>query len=169
MMVRPASGDPGMKTVFAVVLCLLPPLIAADELADPDTEERAIRARRAAFNEAIARNDADAIREFLDEPFHLAAGDGDLLEGSMDYHIEGWAEHFAAYDEIRYVRSPQTIEVSRYVPRAWEQGRWRGYAVRDGLTIERSGRYSAAWNKVAGTWRIAAELYVTLDCDGDGC
>lgn len=158
-----------MKRLLLLAVCLLSPLLAMGEFADADAEERTIRARRAAFNDAIARNDSEAIREFLDEPFHLAAGDGDLLEGDMDYHVGGWAEHFAAFDEIRYVRSTESIRLSRYLPRAWETGSWRGYARRDGLTIERSGRYSAAWNKTDGVWKLAAELYVTLDCEGDGC
>ena len=42
-----------------------------------------------------------------------------------------------------------------------EEGAWEGAAADSGRTLA-SGRYSAKWREVAGSWVIEAEIFVTL-------
>jgi hypothetical protein len=63
---------------------------------------------------------------------------------------------------VLYVRTPDTIEVSASQTRAAEIGTWVGTATENGVARRWGGRYAAHWVLVDGTWKIRAELFVTL-------
>jgi len=120
--------------------------------------ELAIRARRAAFNRAIAEGDAAAIGPILARDCLMVTGtDSALIVGRLA-QIKVWKREFAATARLVYVRMPETITVSPVEPIALEQGRWDsgpGNAAGAGL-------YSAKWRKLDGAWVIEAEVFLTL-------
>lgn len=129
---------------------------------------RAIRARRAAFNEAIAAHDAEAALTFVDREYQITTGAGEISSGN--YTESGaWEEVFARADDIRYVRTPERVEVATPAVRAFESGVWRGSWTAPGGPQTLGGRYTAHWRLVDGEWVIRSEIFVTLWCDGPEC
>jgi hypothetical protein len=140
-------------------------------LSDNDTTADAalIRAIREGSNQAIADHNAEQIAATLDEDYQLTAGNGDFFHGTPTQKLEAWREVFARFDDAIYVRTPDTVEVSRCLPLAFELGHWTGsWSTGHGIT-KLGGRYSACWRKVKGRWKIRAEIFVTLNCSGPGC
>lgn len=118
------------------------------------TSDLAIRLRRAAFNDAIARADLDAIGQVLACDAVLVTGTDSAVFVGRKAQLLAWQREFAAVDRTVYVRTPDTIVASPVEPIALEHGRWAGGAA--------SGDYTAKWREVAGKWVIEAEIYVTL-------
>ena len=121
--------------------------------------EIAIRARRAAFNVAIANRDASAIGPILAKNCVMITGsDSSVITGRMA-QVKTWRALFASDDTAMYTRLPDIITVSSAEPIAMEQGRWEG-AGPEGLVLH-SGDYSAKWRSIGGQWVIEAEIFVT--------
>lgn len=138
---------------------------ATDAERDP---ARRIRARRAAFNEAIAAHDAEAALTFLDAEYQITTGAGEISQGR--YSESGaWDELFARADDIVYVRTPERVEVASPAVRAFESGVWRGAWTAAEGPQRLGGRYTAHWRYVDGEWVIRSEIFVTLWCDGPEC
>ena len=135
-------------------------------LAAPDL---LIRARRAAFNRAIADGDAAAIGPILARDCVMVTGTDSAVIAGRNAQVKVWQREFAARKSgaggLVYVRTPATITVSPVEPIALEQGEWQGIAWRGGSATgapAASGVYSAKWRKLAGVWVIEAEIFVTL-------
>ncbi len=123
--------------------------------------ELAIRARRAAFNRAIAEGDAAAIGPLLGRDCVMITGtDSAIITGRMA-QVRVWQREFAAKDRLIYTRVPSDIAVSSVEPIALEQGEWQGVA-RESAAPAATGIYTAKWREVAGQWLIEAEMFVTL-------
>lgn len=121
--------------------------------------EIAIRARRAAFNRAIADGDAAAIGPILARDCVMVTGtDSAVIAGRMA-QVKVWRREFGDGKRMVYQRIPQTLVLSSVEPIAQEEGRWEGLA--DGVSVA-SGSYFAKWREVAGQWVIEAEVFVTL-------
>lgn len=76
------------------------------------------------------------------------------------------AAQFARRPDTRWVRTPDTIVVFAAWDVASERGHWVGtWTEPDGPLVIR-GSYAAQWRRQDGTWRIQAELFVPLDCEG---
>lgn len=119
-------------------------------------------------NAAIARHDVGAVVSFLDAAYQITVGSGDLFHGRAG-EPEGWRTEFARAADLVYVRTPESVEVSSSGQRAAEIGVWVGsWTTSDGPHRSR-GRYAAHWRRVGGSWKIRAELFVTLSCEGVGC
>lgn len=58
-----------------------------------NAEADAIKAARHASNQAIARQDVDAIVSFFDQEYVITTGAGVILPG-RDVQAGSWAEHF---------------------------------------------------------------------------
>lgn len=129
---------------------------------------QAIRARRAAFNDAIAVHDAEAAVSFLDADYQITTGAGDVSQGRF-IEQEAWREVFATADDILYVRTPERVDVASPPVRAFESGAWHGSWTAAGGPQELGGRYTAHWRLVDREWRIRSEIFVTLWCDGPNC
>lgn len=124
------------------------------------TAELAIRARRAAFNRAIATGDAQAIGSFLARDCVMVTGtDSAVITGRMA-QVKVWRSQFGAAAREVFVRTPDTVTVSAAEPIAMEQGRWDTLLPPGGNGA--SGSYCAKWREVAGAWVIEAEVFVTL-------
>jgi len=119
--------------------------------------EDSIRARRRLTNKLIAAHEATRLKPFFAPDVRLIAGDGALILGA-DALIEAFAGQFADPNFVKYVRTPETVELDAAGERAAEHGRW----LADWKGSEMSGTYLAVWRKVLGQWVIESELYVTL-------
>ena len=119
--------------------------------------EDAIRARRRLTNKFIAAHEAARLKPFFAPDVRLIAGDGALILGA-EAVVEAFAGQFADPDFVKYVRTPESLELDAAADRAAEHGRW----VADWKGSEMSGTYLAVWKKTLGQWVIESELYVTL-------
>ena len=127
-----------------------------------------VRSLRNQSNAAIARHDVEAVVSFLDAEYQITVGSGDLFHGRAA-EVEAWRAEFARAADLVYARKPESVEVSTSGERAAEIGVWAGSWTTPNGPHRSRGRYAAHWRKVAGAWKIRAELFVTLSCEGIGC
>ncbi|WP_041391674.1 DUF4440 domain-containing protein [Sphingobium sp. SYK-6] len=121
----------------------------------------AIRARRAAFNRAIADGDAAAIGPLLARDCVMVTGTDSAVIAGRAAQVKVWQREFAAQHRLVYVRRSTVITASAAEPIALEQGEWRGMAAGT-EDVAASGLYTAKWREVAGQWVIEAEIFLTL-------
>lgn len=133
-------------------------------------ERAAIRALRAANNQAIARRDADATLSIAADDYVLVAGN-DTIFRSADAMRARWTASFADPNQKGCVREAEKIAVGRNggVLRAAESGRWRCPVTKPDGRAEPFGSYFAHWSKQSGQWRVVSDDYVTLGCLGSAC
>ena len=127
-----------------------------------------IENQRAAFNQAIARHDIDAMRSFLADDYVISISTG-AIQRSREAHIDGFAAHFAEFPDVVYVRTPAEIQVSDAYPLAIERGAWVGSRTTENGALENGGEYTAAWKRTESGWVIYSELFVALHCRGVDC
>lgn len=123
--------------------------------------ELAIRARRAAFNCAIAEGDAPAIGPILARDCVMVTGTDSAVIAGRNAQVKVWQREFASARRLAYVRTPTSIAVSPAEPIALELGEWQGSEAATGA-LAASGLYTAKWRESGGEWRIEAEIFVTL-------
>jgi ketosteroid isomerase-like protein len=124
-----------------------------------------IRAVRERSNAAIARHDLAALRETWVEDVQITSGLGSAANGSREVE-ERIAAAFADPTFDRWVRTPETFELAADGDRAAEIGTWMGRWNKADGTMVRRGRYLAHWVLLPQGWRIRAELFVALSCEG---
>ncbi|MBB5687511.1 DUF4440 domain-containing protein [Sphingobium boeckii] len=130
----------------------------------------AIRARRAAFNRAIAEGDATAIAPILARDCVMVTGTDSAVIAGRTAQVKVWQREFAAGKagpaaRLIYVRTPGSITLSPVEPIALEQGAWQGGTAQADGTISApvaSGLYTAKWRETGGEWVIEAEIFITL-------
>lgn len=120
-----------------------------------------IRARRAAFNRAIADGDAAAIGPLLARDCVMVTGTDSAVIASRNAQLQVWRREFAAQARLIYTRLPHDITMSPVAPIALEQGRWEGIAP-GAPAPAAAGVYTAKWREVGGQWLIVAEIFVTM-------
>lgn len=148
--------------LIAIQLCLMiPSLHAAEKLSD----QEAIKMQRQASNAAIAARDVDKFISFFDSDYIITYGSS-AKTLSLDGEAKSLKKMFDDYADVNYVRLPSEIHLSNALPIAMENGTWVG-----GQTLETTyrGKYTAAWRKTDGIWKIHTELFVTLECEGKDC
>ncbi|MDF2640129.1 MAG: nuclear transport factor 2 family protein [Novosphingobium lindaniclasticum] len=123
--------------------------------------ELAIRARRAAFNRAIAEGDAGVIAPLLARDCVMLTGtDSAVISGRMG-QVKVWRREFAGPARLIYTRTTERVVLSPVEPIALEHGHWEGIdSTSDVLTA--SGVYTAKWRELGGEWVIEAEVFLTL-------
>lgn len=122
------------------------------------SDEEIIRQARQASNEAIARQDVDAVAAFWWEDYVVITGRGRVAAG-REANTAEWRKMLAEVPLTRFERTPSEIIISRNNPElAWESGQWKGFN-----TYSAGGRYSAQWKKKNGQWKLQAELFVALE------
>ncbi|MFC4257188.1 DUF4440 domain-containing protein [Altererythrobacter xixiisoli] len=125
-----------------------------------NSPELAIRARRAAFNRALAEGDLAAIGPLLAMQAVLVTGTDSAVLAGRKAQLLAWKREFAAKDRTIYTRQPDRVEVSAVEPIALEHGLWRGVTM-SGESLA-SGSYTAKWRRIGEDWVIEAEIYLTL-------
>lgn len=123
--------------------------------------ELAIRARRAAFNRAIAEGDAAAIGSILARDCVLVTGTDSAIIAGRLAQVKVWRREFGHPDRLVYTRLPAAVIVSSIEPIVMEHGQWQGVRP-DTAVPEAAGSYFAKWREVGGEWLIEAEVFVTL-------
>lgn len=124
-----------------------------------------IQAIRQASNQAIANHDSMAIAEFLTEDFHIVSSRNSELSGRESMR-QSFAQEFKVKRDVVYVRTPITIQVYENWDMASESGTWTGqWQEADGL-VKLTGNYYAKWHKLNGVWKIRAEIFTPLTCNG---
>lgn len=93
----------------------------------------------------------------------LVAGNGGALRTNAEIR-KAWRGEFANPAYVRYVRTPETIELAAPPEegRAAEIGRWEGISRGPNGDARLFGRYLAHWIKSPRGWRVIADVYVTL-------
>lgn len=119
--------------------------------------EAQIRAIRTASNAAIARHDADGVVRDMLNDYSIVTGRGQHVEGK-DSVLALWRKTFNTMPGVLYIRTPASIVVSKNDSLAWETGQWTARHSYSG-----GGNYSAMWRKTANSWKLAAELFVSLE------
>ena len=121
------------------------------------TADAAIRAARAESNRAIARHSLEGIVRDMLPDYSIVMGRGQHVEG-REKMSAFWQKTFETTPNVTYVRTATSIVISRNDSLAWETGRW---------TAEHSysagGNYSAMWRSMGNSWKLAAELFVSLE------
>jgi ketosteroid isomerase-like protein len=130
-----------------------------------DTDEEQIRAARQSSNAAIATKDTNLIARYWTADFHMISSRNAEVSGlEMNRHL--FATELFTKKEVLYVRTTEKVIVNTKWNMASETGLWTGqWREPDGL-VKISGNYFAKWHKVNGSWKIRAEIYVPLHCNG---
>ena len=156
-----------MKKVITVVVTAVL-FVGVSVFAQGMSDSDQIRNARDQFNNAIARHDVQAIMSFHDDEYQITTSLGQLIQG-RDGEADSWQELFSIRQDVLYVRTPETIEMSDAYPLAAETGTWVGtWSTPDG-GVRTGGRYSAMWRQVDGEWKVRSELFVALYCEGLAC
>jgi ketosteroid isomerase-like protein len=132
------------------------------------SDEQAVRGARSAQNEAIASGDIDRIAEFWTDDVEIRRGLGQLIVGRAAYR-QLFMPSDASDARLVYQREPAIVTMSSKWPLAYESGTWAGHlgAVNGPAVI--GGSYAAQWVKRDGRWLIRGEVFVALECAGQGC
>lgn len=136
-------------------------------------DETVIRESRAASNDALAVRNARGVAALFARDGRLIAASGRTLEG-RDAIEKALTEQFAQFGDVVYVRTPQTIDVSRADAAASERGTWTGRWTNAAGPVALHGEYMAVWRRTIGdngvpSWTLQSELFVALACGGEGC
>ena len=151
---------------IAVAVTIL--LIASITVARSDSDTEQISNVRAEYNDAIERHDVPAIISFFDDEYQITTSLGQLSQ-DIEGEAVDWREQFASRKDLLYVRSPESIEISKDYPLAVEIGTWVGTWSTGHGPVHTGGRYTAMWREVDGMWKVRSELFVALYCDGVSC
>ena len=115
-----------------------------------------IKAAREASNQAIAKHDIDGISKFWVKDFVQIRGNSTYLTGK-DTIIASWRKLFKDNPNVVYIRTASQIIISTNDTLAWENGTWKAFN-----SYSNGGNYSAMWRKDNDSWKILAELFVSL-------
>jgi ketosteroid isomerase-like protein len=148
------SFDTMSKCLIILALLLPAQFVLAQNNQQGDVA--AIKASRAASNAAIAKHDIDGISKYWLPDFVQTIGRGTTLRGK-DTIIASWEALFKTNKTVLYVRTPTTIVIGDDGKMAWETGTWTAKN-----SYSNGGNYSAMWRKIDVTWKLQAELFVSL-------
>jgi ketosteroid isomerase-like protein len=131
----------------------------------PSTAASEIAAARARSNAAIAAHDTAAIaREWMPD-VHVVTSTGLQSAGAVA-NAKSMAEQFVRRPDTKWVREPIRITVFDRWEVASEEGRWTGTWTDPDGPVRITGTYLAQWRLTDGHWRIQAEVFVPLACEG---
>jgi ketosteroid isomerase-like protein len=123
--------------------------------------EEAIRAARAAINEAIDRRDPAGIAAFLLPDYQVVTARS-MQRNGREASVRSWADMFARDETATYSRTPEQIYINEAWGMAHEHGRWGGTLTANDGPMTLSGVYAAKWHLTADGWRLRSEIYTPL-------
>lgn len=154
-----------IRAALALMLAAAPALAAPCDPADSHPEAAVVRARRLAYNQAIAGRRASDMPGFVTPGFVQLSSNGAITIGADKVQALYAGQEFRDPAFIAYDRQPDSVAISANGRFAIERGHWRG-RFRDGKGGEtgNTGLYQAGWLKEGGVWRVRTESYVRLTC-----
>jgi ketosteroid isomerase-like protein len=129
------------------------------------SDDEVIRSSRLKSNEAIAKHDTAAMAVYWLEDVNVLTSRSIELRGKIA-NERAFQQEFQIKERLLYVRSTNTIEIFSNWNMAAEHGRWTGTWMANGSSIRITGSYYAKWHKMDGAWKIKAEVYTPLSCEG---
>ena len=115
-----------------------------------------IKSLRIASNEALAKHDINGMSKYWLDDLVLIRGNSSHLTGK-DTIVAAWRKLFNDNPTVNYTRVPTQITISNNDTLAWETGTWKAVN-----SYSKGGNYSAMWKKTNNSWKILAELFVSL-------
>jgi ketosteroid isomerase-like protein len=143
------------KSLIIFILIWSPVQIVLAQQNQPD-DIVIIKTSRGFSNAALARHDIDGMAKYWRPDFVQTIGRGTSITG-RDSIISAWKKLFSANSKVLYVRRPVNITIGSNGVMAWETGTWTAKN-----SYSNGGNYSAMWRKIDGTWKLQAELFVSL-------
>ena len=129
------------------------------------SDEQLIRAARTRSNTAIAAHDTTGMIAEWTSDYHIVSSRNSEVAGASK-NAAWFAQEFGMKKDVVYVRTPGRIEVNASWNMASETGTWEGtWRAADGK-VNIGGTYYAKWHKVNGRWKIRAEIFTPLHCEG---
>jgi Domain of unknown function (DUF4440) len=129
-----------------------------------DLDEAAIRAARGRLDEALARRQLAAMNDELVENVSITGPVWRTV--GRDQLLQAYTRLLSARPDLVWIREPQTVRINASWLFASESGEWREQWREGGALTELRGSYLALWRKVEGHWRLDAEVFVPLSCEG---
>lgn len=124
-----------------------------------------ISAARARSNAAIAAHDTAAIKREWMPDIHVTASTGTQTAGA-EANARSMEAQFTRRPDTKWVRTPIRIRTFEPWSVASEEGEWVGTWTDPDGPVRIGGTYLAQWRHIDGRWRIHAEVFVPLFCDG---
>lgn len=124
----------------------------------------AIRAARAAINDAIDRRDPAGIAAFL-LPDYLVVTARSMQRIGRDASVRSWVNMFEHDATATYSRTPDEIHINEAWGMAQEHGRWEGTLTAADGPMKLAGIYAAKWHNTANGWRLQAEIFTPLNVE----
>lgn len=159
----PFLRHPSRRLAQALLLILL--TTGWTQSLHAQSDEQLIRAARARSNAAIAAHDTTGMIAEWTSDYHIVSSRNSEVAGASK-NAAWFAQEFSMKKDVVYVRTPGRIEVNTSWNMASETGTWEGtWQAEDGKVII-GGTYYAKWHKVKGRWKIRAEIFTPLHCEG---
>ena len=142
------------RILFFFVLIFIVQVVFAQN--DNEKNVSIIKSLRAASNEALAKHDLDGLSKYWLDDLVLVRGNSSHVSGK-DSIVSAWRKLFKENPKVSYIRTHKEIIISSNDSLAWETGTWKAINSYSG-----GGKYSAMWKKSNTSWKIMAELFVSL-------
>jgi len=139
-------------------------LVSCDALMSDD--EKSIRFFREVSNAALAAHDSAALAKTLTLDYNVVTSrNSNSAERSL--MLSRLATDWSTKPDLIYRRTTQSVEVFSEWRMASETGTWVGtWTEPNGDKIRLSGSYYAKWHLDSAQWRIRAEIFTPLHCEG---
>jgi len=142
------------RILFFFVLIFIVQVVFAQN--DNEKNVSIIKSLRAASNEALAKHDLDGLSKYWLDDLVLVRGNSSHVS-RKDSIVAAWRKLFKENPKVSYIRTPKEIIISSNDSLAWETGTWKAINSYSG-----GGKYSAMWKKSNTSWKIMAELFMSL-------
>lgn len=129
------------------------------------SDEQLIRAARLRSNAAIAVHDTTAMIAEWTSDYHIVSSRNSEVAGASQ-NAYWFSEEFSKKKDVVYERYSEKIEINPSWNMASETGRWEGHWQEPDGKVRIGGTFYAKWHKVGGAWKIRAEIFTPLYCDG---
>lgn len=149
----------GLITVVLMVANCAPPRPIISE------DEKQIRETRQLSNEAIAKHDSVSIANYWTQHFHVISSRNFEIVG-REANRQFFAGDFKTKKGIKYVRTTEKVDLFKEWNMACESGTWVGEWQEEDGNVKLTGSYYAKWHKIDSQWKIRAEIFTPLSCNG---
>jgi ketosteroid isomerase-like protein len=124
----------------------------------------AIRAARAAINDALARRDVDAVAAHLLPSYHVVTARSMHRDGREE-SARSWRVMFERDPTATHAGTPDEIHVNEEWGMAEEHGRWTVTIMTNDGALALAGVYAAKWHYTAEGWLLEAEIFTPLQVE----